>query len=52
MTCFAIAVILSVTKKEAEIQAEELKRKEAEQKEQEMLHELHLERLEKKHQEE
>ncbi len=52
MTCFAIAVILSVTKKEAEIQAEELKRKEAEQKEQEMLHELHLERLEKKYQEE
>ena len=47
MTCFAIAVILSVTKKEAEIQAEEQKKKEEEALEQEMLHDLHIERLEK-----
>jgi cell division protein FtsW len=47
MTCFAIGVILSVTKKESEIQQEELDKQERSDREQEELARLYLERQQK-----
>ncbi|TDS56926.1 FtsW/RodA/SpoVE family cell cycle protein [Myroides indicus] len=47
MTCFAIGVILSVTKKESEIQQEELDKQERLDREQEELARLYLERQQK-----